>query len=62
MVEQKELLHFCTFFARTHEQNLSVVSSGALIETAIIHNQMDNGQDEFAFENEFELRMKCDPR
>lgn len=20
------------------------------------------GQDEFAFENEFELRMKCDPR
>ena len=38
-LNRKSLL--CTFFARTHEQNLSVVSSGALIETAIIHNQMD---------------------
>lgn len=61
-LNRKSYFNFCTFFARTHEQNLSVVSSGALIETAIIHNQMNNGQDEFAFENEFELHMKCDPR
>lgn len=40
-LNRKSYFNFCTFFARTHEQNLSVVSSGALIETAIIHNQMD---------------------
>ena len=40
-LNRKSCFNFCTFFARTHEQNLSVDSSGALIETAIIHNQMD---------------------